>query len=51
MVDQIASIMHPAACDYSSTCQEICPTEAISLTFEIVFFPKSTSALDKEDDY
>jgi Pyruvate/2-oxoacid:ferredoxin oxidoreductase delta subunit len=31
-----------AICDYHSVCQEICPTEAISLRYEIVFEPVQT---------
>jgi ferredoxin len=30
----------PEACDYTGACQAICPTEAISLTYEIVFHKK-----------
>ena len=37
MVKGVAAIVNPAACDYSSTCQEICPTQAISLTYELIF--------------
>lgn len=37
MIDETASVVEPAACNYSGVCQEICPTEAIILTYEIVF--------------
>ena len=37
MIDNVAMVSQPDACDYSSVCQEICPTEAISLTYEIIF--------------
>jgi ferredoxin len=33
----IAFVAHPEVCDYTGICQEICPTEAISLTYEIIF--------------
>lgn len=36
MVKDVAIIANPAACDYASACQEICPTQAISLTYELV---------------
>lgn len=36
LVNNLPKIVHPAACDYSSACQEICPSGAISLTYEIV---------------
>ena len=36
LVDDTAVIANPQACDYSGACQEICPTEAISLTYEII---------------
>jgi len=37
MKNDIAYIANPTACDYSGVCQEICPTQAITLTYEIVF--------------
>lgn len=37
MNSQIAALGTPEACDYTGACQAICPTEAISLTYEIVF--------------
>jgi formate hydrogenlyase subunit 6/NADH:ubiquinone oxidoreductase subunit I len=37
MAKDVAVINNPAACDYSSACQEICPTQAISLMYELVF--------------
>ena len=40
MQDEVAIVGNPAACDYSAICQEICPAEAISLTYEIVFCAK-----------
>ncbi|RMF03020.1 MAG: ferredoxin family protein [Chloroflexi bacterium] len=30
------ALVNPEACHYSGTCQEICPTQAISLPFEII---------------
>jgi formate hydrogenlyase subunit 6/NADH:ubiquinone oxidoreductase subunit I len=38
MVDHVAAVVNPDACTYSGVCQEICPTEAISLVYEIVLF-------------
>lgn len=38
LVNGVAAIGNPDACTYSGVCQEICPTEAISLVYEIVFF-------------
>lgn len=37
LIDDVAAIIAPEACDYTGACQEICPTEAISLTYEIIF--------------
>lgn len=37
LIDKIPIIANPGACEYSGTCQDICPTGAISLPFEIVF--------------
>lgn len=37
MVNEVAVVANPDACDYASVCQEICPTQAISLTYELVF--------------
>ena len=36
MRDNVAVVANPKACDYIGACQEICPTEAISLTYEIL---------------
>lgn len=36
MTAGIATIANPEACDYYGACQEICPTEAISLPYEII---------------
>jgi ferredoxin len=36
MIEDIATVVKPEACNYSGICQEICPTEAISLVYEIV---------------
>ncbi len=36
LVDRTPVIVNPAACEYSGTCQDNCPTEAISLSYEIV---------------
>lgn len=38
LVNHVAVIANPEVCTYSGICQEICPTEAISLVYEIVFF-------------
>jgi NAD-dependent dihydropyrimidine dehydrogenase PreA subunit len=37
MVDDLPVIANPEACTYSALCEENCPTQAISLPFEIVF--------------
>ena len=37
MLGNIAIVATPEACDYVGACQEICPTQAISLTYEIHF--------------
>lgn len=37
LINDTAVITNPEACDYVGACQEICPTEAISLTYELVF--------------
>ena len=37
MVQDIPIVSAPEACTYTGACQEICPSEAISLTYEIVF--------------
>jgi formate hydrogenlyase subunit 6/NADH:ubiquinone oxidoreductase subunit I len=37
MIDDIATVTGAENCDYTGACQEICPTEAISLTYMIVF--------------
>jgi formate hydrogenlyase subunit 6/NADH:ubiquinone oxidoreductase subunit I len=37
MIDDIATVTSAEDCDYTGACQEICPTEAISLTYMIVF--------------
>jgi formate hydrogenlyase subunit 6/NADH:ubiquinone oxidoreductase subunit I len=36
-MDKIAVVTAPEACTYTGICQEICPTEAISLTYVIVY--------------
>ena len=36
LVENIAVVTNPQACHYTGICQEICPTEAISLLYEIV---------------
>lgn len=36
LVENAPFLAHPEACDYTGACQEICPAEAISLTYEIV---------------
>lgn len=40
MIDDLATVINPEACTYTGACQEICPTEAISLTYEIIFYEK-----------
>ncbi len=37
VVDNIAVVKNAPACEYTGACQEICPTEAITLVYEIVF--------------
>jgi len=37
MIHNIPLVSAPEACTYTGACQEICPTEAISLMYEIVF--------------
>jgi formate hydrogenlyase subunit 6/NADH:ubiquinone oxidoreductase subunit I len=37
LVNELAVVAVPQACTYNGICQEICPTEAVSLTYEIVF--------------
>jgi formate hydrogenlyase subunit 6/NADH:ubiquinone oxidoreductase subunit I len=44
MVDHIAVVSAPEACEYTGTCQGICPTLAISLTYEIIFQKKGGSS-------
>jgi hypothetical protein len=39
MIGETPIVVEPDLCNYSGVCQEICPTEAISLTYEIVFGP------------
>lgn len=36
-MDNTVIVINPTACDYSGVCQEICPTEAISLIYELIF--------------
>lgn len=36
VADGVPKVAHPEACDYTGACQEICPSGAISLAFEIV---------------
>jgi 2-oxoglutarate ferredoxin oxidoreductase subunit delta len=36
VIEQLPVVVNPEACDYRAACQEICPTGAISLTYEIV---------------
>ena len=37
LINGVAATTNPDACTYRGVCQEICPTEAISLVYEIVF--------------
>ncbi|MEW5958386.1 MAG: 4Fe-4S binding protein [Chloroflexota bacterium] len=37
LIDKVPAILDPEACQYSGVCQEICPTGAINLPYEIVF--------------
>jgi formate hydrogenlyase subunit 6/NADH:ubiquinone oxidoreductase subunit I len=43
LVNKVAIVATPEACNYTGACQEICPTEAISLTYEIIFVDKSNN--------
>ena len=40
LANDLPVIVNPEACDYAAACQEICPTGAISLTYEIIFWPE-----------
>ena len=40
LVDCLAAVTNPKACDYTGACQEICPAEAISLLYEIILSTK-----------
>ncbi len=44
MVNNIAVVTNPEACDYIGACQEICPTYAISLLYEITFADEEPGA-------
>lgn len=46
MIDEMPVVVEPDLCNYSGVCQEICPTEAISLTYEIVFNPTRPRSMD-----
>lgn len=35
--DDVPMVINPEACEYTGACQEICPTEAITLLYELVF--------------
>ena len=37
LMDNVPQIVNPEACEYTGSCQEVCPTGAIRLTYEIVF--------------
>ena len=37
IVNRSPLIVAPDSCDYSGTCQDVCPTQAISLAYEIGF--------------
>ena len=37
MIDDVATVTSAEDCNYTGVCQEICPTEAVSLTYVIVF--------------
>jgi ferredoxin len=39
MNGDLAMVADPEACEYAGVCQEICPTQAISLIYEIVLAP------------
>lgn len=41
VVDNHPAVSRPERCEYSGDCQEICPTGAISLIYEIVFSDES----------
>lgn len=54
LVDQIVTVVKPTACTYSGICEEVCPTGAIRLTYEIVFSAapgSDTAGQGEEDDY
>ena len=40
MFNNVATVTQTQACEYTGACQEICPTEAISLIYEIVLSTK-----------
>jgi formate hydrogenlyase subunit 6/NADH:ubiquinone oxidoreductase subunit I len=47
-------VVNPTACTYSGICEEVCPTGAISLIYEIVFAPTpdfNGAGSVEEDDY
>jgi ferredoxin len=37
LVDNLPKIVNPEVCDYTGACQEVCPSGAISLIYEITF--------------
>jgi NAD-dependent dihydropyrimidine dehydrogenase PreA subunit len=41
LVNGVAVVSRPQACDYTGDCQEICPTKAVTLLYEIVFFKEN----------
>ncbi|MFQ5577829.1 MAG: ATP-binding protein [Anaerolineae bacterium] len=48
MVNGVAAVLNKTACDYSSVCHEICPTQAIQLSYEILS-PRGTKGGDAID--
>jgi NAD-dependent dihydropyrimidine dehydrogenase PreA subunit len=37
MVNGKAALVRPEACNYSNTCEDVCPTDAIALPYQVVF--------------
>jgi ferredoxin len=44
MVGGVAAVAAPEDCNYRGLCQEICPTEAISLAYEIMLGTETEQA-------
>ncbi len=37
LVDGKAVLAYPARCNYDATCEDVCPTDAIALPYQVVF--------------